>query len=168
MSGVEERMPAIHLKLIDSIRRRHYHHLMRPAIIVALSALVGAGSFSGCALLGFGSRASMNTSPVIPAAEGSVKFGKAPNGNTSIDLTVKHLANPEKLTPPAHNYVVWLRANKDAAAQNIGALTVDKNLTGKLTTVAALHGFELFITAEGSGQVQSPTGQPLLWASHND
>ena len=140
---------------------------MKPVwIIILLSAVVSAGVLSGCAMFG-GEVPRMNASPVIPAAEGHAKFGKAPNGNTSIDLTVKHLADPQKLTPPVNYYVVWLRASKDAAAQNIGALTVDKNLDGKLDTVTALHSFDLFITGEGSDQVQQPMGQPLLWTSHS-
>lgn len=135
---------------------------------VLLAAAIGALSFPGCSMLGGGSGSNMNVSTAIPAAEGTVKFGKARNDNTRIDLTVKHLADPAKLTPPANNYVVWLRPDKDAPAQNIGALIVDKNLTGKLDTVTALRRFDLFITAEGSGQVQEPTGQPLLWTSHSD
>lgn len=110
----------------------------------------------------------MNASAAVPAAEGHAKFGEAPNGNTSISLTVKHLADPQKLTPPASNYVVWLRAGKDAAPQNIGALAVDKNLVGRLKTVTAQRSFDLFVTAEGSGQVQAPAGAPLLWTSRND
>lgn len=131
------------------------------------SIVIGVLLLSGCALLGGGGSA-MNASPAIPAVEGHAKFGRAPNGNTSVDVTVKHLADPEKLTPPANTYVVWLRPNKDAAPQNIGALTVDKKLNGELNTVTALRTFDLFITAEASGQVQAPTGQPLLWTSHND
>lgn len=141
---------------------------MKPASIIVLSAAVGAGFLSGCALLSGDPGPRLNASSVIPAAEGYAKFGSASNGNTSIDLTVKHLADPQKLTPPANNYVVWLRAGKDATAQNIGALTVDKELVGRLTTVTALRTFELFVTAESSGQVQQPTGQPLLWTSHSD
>lgn len=132
-----------------------------------MKILIGVLLLSGCALLG-GGGSKMNASPDIPAVEGHAKFGKAANENTSIDLTVEHLADPQKLTPPANTYVVWLRPNKDAAPQNIGALTVDKKLKGELNTVTALRAFDLFVTAEASGQVQSPTGQPLLWTSHSD
>lgn len=83
------------------------------------SIVIGVLLLSGCALLGGGGSA-MNASPAIPAVEGHAKFGRAPNGNTSVDVTVKHLADPEKLTPPANTYVVWLRPNKDAAPQNHG------------------------------------------------
>jgi len=133
---------------------------------IILAAFVSCAAASGCALFSSGV-SPMSTSPTNPAAQGQVKFKKATNDNTSIDLEVKHLADPQKLTPPAQNYVVWTRANKDAAPQNIGALSVDDDLTGTLKTVTPLHSFELFISAESSGQVQTPTGVPLLWTNYN-
>jgi hypothetical protein len=142
---------------------------MNRTLILALSAALGAGFVSGCASLrsAVGENSPvMNVSPTLPSTEGTVIYGKAPNENTSIALTVKHLPHPKKLTPPANNYVLWLRP-KGAAAQNIGELTVDDNLTGTLNTVTAVKNFDLFITAEANGQVQQPTGPQLLWATHN-
>jgi hypothetical protein len=126
-------------------------------------------AMSGCTMLGIGKKGESRllTSPALPSVEGRVKFSVTKNDNTSIELTVKHLPRPERLTPPASNYVVWLRATKEAPAQSIGALVVDKDLNGKLVTETALHSFDLFITAEDSGQVQQPSGQPLLWMSYS-
>lgn len=134
--------------------------------VAALAALLAA---SGCAMLGFGGRndTSLSTSPTMPAAQGSARFSPTDNDNTSIALKVKHLAHPARLTPPASHYVVWTRANKDASAQNIGALKVDKRLNGHLDTETPLHSFELFITAEASGQVQATSGPSLLWTSYS-
>jgi hypothetical protein len=125
-------------------------------------------AMSGCAMLGIGGGGGsrLSTSPTMPSVEGRAIFSVTVNDNTSIELTVKHLAHPERLTPPASYYVVWIRATKDAPAQSIGALVVDKNLNGKLVTETSLHSFELFITAEASGQVQEPLGQPLLWMNY--
>jgi hypothetical protein len=125
-------------------------------------------AMSGCAMLGIGGKEGirLSTSSTLPAVEGRAKFTVTINDNTSIELTVKHLAHPERLTPPASYYVVWTRATKDAPAQSIGALVVDKNLNGKLVTETSLHSFELFITAETSSQVQEPSGQPLLWMNY--
>ncbi len=36
----------------------------------------------------------------IPAAESTVKVGTNENGNTTFDLTVKHLALPQRVDPP--------------------------------------------------------------------
>lgn len=109
----------------------------------------------------------LSASSALPAAEGTLRCGKAPNDNTAIDLKVKHLANPDRLTPPAAAYVVWTKADKDAAPHNIGALAVDESLTGRLETVTSLRRFELFVTGEATGQAATPSGEPLLWANCN-
>lgn len=101
----------------------------------------------------------------MPAAEGSVRFGSTKNDNTSIVLQVKHLPQPEKLTPPAGSYVVWTKLNKDALPQSIGALKVNSNLAGSLFAETPLKSFELFVTAEASGETQQPLGQPILWTT---
>ena len=132
---------------------------------VAILAMVVA--MSGCALFGKGGGVRLSSSPALPAAEGSVKFSASDNDNTNVVLKVKHLAHPEKLTPPVSEYVVWVRGAKNALPQNIGALKVDKKLTGELDTEVPLHSFELFITGEASGQVQQPSGQQLLWTNYS-
>jgi hypothetical protein len=126
-------------------------------------------AMSGCTMLGIGGGRTirLSSTPTLPAVEGLAKFAATKNDNTRIELTVKHLPHPEKLMPPANNYVVWTRATEYARVQNVGALIVDKNLNGKLVTETALHSFELFITAEDSGQIQEPLGQPLLWINYN-
>lgn len=106
-------------------------------------------------------------SSALPAAEGTLTCAKAANDNTAVDLKVKHLANPDRLTPPAAVYVVWTKADKDAPPQNIGALKVDGDLTGRLETVTALRRFELFVTGEATGQAPAPSGEPLLWGDCN-
>jgi hypothetical protein len=125
-----------------------------------LLAAAAASLAPGCA-----SREELSASPALPAAEGTLKCGRAANDNTAIDLKVKHLASPDRLTPPASVYVVWLKPDKDAAPQNIGALEVDGDLNGRLKTVTALRRFELFVTAEAAGQAPSPSGSPVLWAN---
>jgi hypothetical protein len=129
------------------------------------TAFAVLATMTGCAL--FGSKVDLSSSPSMPAAEGSARFGTTKNDNTSIVLHVKHLAHPEKLTPPASSYVVWTRANKDAAPQSIGALKVDSDLAGSLFAETPLKSFELFVTAEASGEQRQPTGVPLLWTNYS-
>lgn len=109
----------------------------------------------------------LSSSSALPAADGTLLCAKADNDNTAIDLKVKHLANPDRLTPPASVYVVWTKADKNATPQNIGALEVDEDLNGRLETVTSLRRFELFVTGEATGQAQSPSGEPVLWANCN-
>jgi hypothetical protein len=108
----------------------------------------------------------MNVSPDIPAAQGKVKFGKADNGNTSIYLMVKYLADPQKLQPPAANYVAWVSQDQNSPAQNVGALMVNHHRKGTLKTVTPFHTFQFYVTAEANGQVQTPAGTRLLWIEH--
>lgn len=142
---------------------------MRPTLYLA-GALLIAGLLPGCSTLtgggGDGGASRLSVAPAEPSAEGTVTFGKGKNGNTSIDLSVRHLAQPGRLTPPENVYVVWTRRSGNAPPTNIGMLTVDKDLTGTLTTVTPLQSFELFITAEQAGTVDKPSGPPLLWTSH--
>lgn len=130
-----------------------------------ISTVLAAAVMTGCAL--FGGKVSLSTSPTMPAAEGDVRFSVSKNDNTTIVLSVKHLAHPDKLTPPAGSYVVWTKANKDAAAQSIGALKVSSDLSGTLLAETPLHSFDLFVTAEATGETQQPTGPSLLWTSYS-
>src|SRR5438874_2695822 len=120
---------------------------------LSVAALVAATSLSGCAsILGRSSAqqsVAMAPSDGVPAAMGQVDVRKEPNGNTRVDVSVKHLAPPERIAPNATNYVVWMKPIKgDEPPQNAGALTIDKNLKGKLRTVTPLKSFDVFITAE--------------------
>lgn len=127
--------------------------------------LAAAAALTGCAM--FGGKVNMAASPSLPAAEGTARFSETRNGNTSIVLRVKHLPHPDKLTPAAGSYVVWTKASKDATPHSIGALKVDSNLSGSLLAETPLHAFDLFITAEATGDTQQASGQPLLWTSHS-
>lgn len=132
----------------------------RSTTSIFLLAAAAAAFAAGCA-----GTEKLSASSALPAAEGTVRCSKAANDNTAIDLKVKHLANPDRLTPPAAVYVVWTKADKAAEPRNIGALTVDESLTGRLETVTSLRRFELFVTGEATGQAPTPSGEPLLWAN---
>src|SRR4051812_47460671 len=101
-----------------------------------IALLVAASAMAGCSTLGIGGGhgADLQNAASQPAAEGTLQAGAAKNDNTSIDLKVKHLAHPAKLAKPASAYVVWTQRDDKAPPQNIGALQVDKNLTGTLDT----------------------------------
>lgn len=137
-------------------------HITLVTVALALSPIT-AYAFPGL----FNRAVTMNVSSDIPAAQGKVKFSKTDDGNVSVTLKVKYLADPEKLQPPATIYVVWISSDKNSQAQNVGALKVDKDRDGKLKTVTPLHAFRLFVTAETNGQIQAPTGTRLLWAEYN-
>lgn len=106
---------------------------------------------------------SLQPTPLVPAASGSLDVGKDDNGNTTVELKVKHLARPAQLTPPRNAYVVWTQ-RPGAPARNEGQLTVGDDLDGEFRTVTALRNFDVFITAENSPTAQQPSG-PVVFRS---
>ena len=141
---------------------------MRTSHITLVTAALALSPITAYALPSiFQHAVTMNVSPDIPAAQGKVKFHKTDDGNVAVNLSVKYLADPQKLQPPAAIYVVWVSSDKDSPAQNIGALKVDNDREGKLKTVTPLRAFQLFVTAEANGQVQAPAGKKLLWTDFN-
>ncbi len=109
-----------------------------------------------------------NTSSVVPAAEGTIKIEKDNNGNYSVNVTVLHLAEPDKLNPPKRLYLVWL-ATKDHGQKNLGQLTISsglfsKTLKGSLKTVTPYEPVSIYITAEEDAAKSYPGAQVVLTA----
>lgn len=134
--------------------------------VLATAALAGVLSMllSSCSMFSGGTRELRLTgNPDVPAAEGTVKVSTTDNGNTKIDLVVKHLAPPEQVNSGATAYVVWVQNTlRSEYAQNLGALKVDSDLNGSITAVTSLRSFDLYVTAEPSPSSTSPTGKALL------
>ena len=123
----------------------------------------GLGALAtGCA--GPSPEVRMVSSPDIPAAQGTVRATAGENGNTRLSVFVRHLAPPEKVRAGATTYVVWVEP-PGGEPQNMGALKVDEDLRGSLTTVTPLKSFGVFITVEKSATAQEPSDQNLLSAS---
>ncbi|MBK8724938.1 MAG: hypothetical protein IPL96_02490 [Holophagaceae bacterium] len=97
----------------------------------------------------------------VPASQGTVKATQGDNGNTKLSIHVKHLAPPSKISPDATVYVVWLQP-RNGERQNIGALALDSNLEGSLTTVTPHRRFLVTVTPEAGGQVSQPTHEPVF------
>ena len=53
-------------------------------------------------------------SPAVPAAKAEAKIKQDKNGNAQVQLSVRHLAPPERLHPPQKVYVVWVPMIYDA------------------------------------------------------
>jgi hypothetical protein len=119
----------------------------------------------GLALVGCGpTPIKLANSPLTPAASGQITTEESGNGNLRLKIEVKHLAPPEKVDPGARIYVVWVE-KAGAPPQNVGALEVDADLTGRLDTVTPFHHFNLMITAEEGPATMSPGGPRVLAAS---
>src|SRR5688572_7070939 len=92
------------------------------AISTASIALFSFVFFISCA-----SKIQFANSTVVPTAEGSVKVKKDGNNNYSIDINIKHLANPNKLVPSKSLYVVWAET-KENGTKNLGRLNTSSSL----------------------------------------
>jgi hypothetical protein len=112
---------------------------------------------------GGGRKTKMIAGDKTPAAHGTVTVKTGSNGNARVTVNVKDLAQPDALTPPEHTYVVWVQP-PGKSPRNIGALQVDKNLTGQLSTDTPFHAFKIFITAENYPQITAPQGPRVLSA----
>jgi hypothetical protein len=99
-----------------------------------------------------------------PAAEGKVITDNDRNGNTGVEVQVKHMATPQSLTPPRQTYLVWVQPRgKDP--ELLGALRVNENLEGSLRAATPYKDFEILITAEDSTKPESPSSAVILKGS---
>ena len=126
--------------------------------LLGLSSVIMMIAWMGCS-----SPTRLASSHDVPAAKGTVKTEVSENGNTRVDLEVKHLANPRNISAQANTFVVWAAPRTGESPQNLGALRVDENLRGTIETTTPLRNFQLFVTAESSPNVDSPSGDKLLW-----
>jgi hypothetical protein len=98
----------------------------------------------------------MVTSADNTSGEGTVRTKAEDNGNTNVEVRVKHLSSPSKVAADASVYVVWIQA-RNAEIQNVGALQVDEDLVGKLNTTTPHRAFTLTVTPEPSARMAAPT-----------
>jgi hypothetical protein len=127
--------------------------MMKTALL--LSVLMAIWPFSS------GQTFVLAPSSSVPAASGTVKVSQGDNGNTKLEVKVKHLALPSRLTPPAAAYLVWIQP-RGQAAHKLGAIQLDDSLNGDLTAVTTVQTGDLLITAEQSVNVEAPTSAPVL------
>ncbi len=105
------------------------------------------------------------TSTVVPTADGSVKMNRDNNNNYSININIKHLAQPNRLVPAKTTYVVW--AETANGTRNIGRLNsssglFSSTLKSSLKTVSPDKPTMIFITAENDANIQYPGSQVVM------
>lgn len=122
--------------------------------------------FTACLMSSCATKYAFNTSSVVPAAEGSVKVKKDKNNNYNIELDVKRLADPKRLSPAKDTYVVWMETEQNGR-KNIGQLKTSSGLfsgtlKSSIKTVSPFKPISFFITAEDNADIQYPAGQEVL------
>jgi hypothetical protein len=131
-----------------------------PIAVCAAFFMMAILLLSSCA-----NKMSFGVSSVVPAARGSVKIKTDKNKNYAIEVNVTHLAEPSRLTPPSHAYVVWMETNE--GIKNIGQLRTSSGLLSRtmkanLKTVTTFKPDNFFITAEENGSVTMPGFRVIL------
>src|SRR5260221_13589774 len=84
-----------------------------------------------------------------PAAEGKIITDNDRNGNTGIEIHVKHMATPQSLTPTRQSYLVCVQPRgKDP--ELLVALRVNSDVEYSLKAATTYKNSQDFITAEDS------------------
>ena len=105
-------------------------------------------------------------SSVVPAASGDVKVKKDKNNNYGITVSVRNLAEPQKLSPSRDVYIVWMQADRDLV-KKLGQISVNsgmfnKTLSGELKATETTKPDRVFITAENDAQTMNPSTEVIL------
>ncbi len=103
----------------------------------------------------------MTAASIVPGAKGEVEVDNDKNGNTRVKMHISFLADPQKLTPPATGYVIWL-TQSGGTPENEGQLKVDKKMHGSFETVTPAKNFDMLITAEQDTAVKTPSSTEVL------
>jgi hypothetical protein len=98
---------------------------------------------------------------VAPAAEGKVSTDNDRNGNTGVEVQVKHMATPQSLTPAKQAYLVWVQP-RGKEPELLGALRVNEHLEGSLKAATPHKEFEIFVTAEDNLKPEMPSSVVIL------
>lgn len=98
----------------------------------------------------------------VPAAQGRVDTNLDQNGNTNLNIHVKHLAEPTAIAPGANAYVVWVQPSGSNTYQNVGTLKVNQNLEGTYKTNVPYRNFRMIITPESNTMSQAPSGVTVM------
>lgn len=104
----------------------------------------------------------LTNTATVPAAQGRVNTRVDANGNTNLQISVKHLANPSSIQPGANGYVVWIQPIGQDHFHNVGTLRVNRNLEGNYQTNVPYKNFRLLITPESNTMAQRPTGVTVM------
>ena len=119
--------------------------------------------FAGHRRLGQG-RPAHQYGSLLPPLEGKIITDNDRNGNTGVDIQVKHMATPQSLTPAKQTYLVWVQPRgKDP--ELLGALRVNENLEGSLKAATTYKTFDVLITAEDNMKPETPSSMVILKGS---
>jgi hypothetical protein len=127
---------------------------MKKSILI-LAVMVAVG-LAGCA-----KTTGIDISSTVPAAEAELTTSQDDNGNTVVDLKVKHLAPPQNLQPARSMYIAWVKTS-DGNYYNAGRLKLNDNLEGEARIVTPYPLFRVIVSAEDDPLAAGPSYQRVL------
>jgi len=141
------------------VKKNASHEFLR---VLSLSAVL-AVTFGDVGMLHVGHRhengeSRLSTSPALPSVEGTAKFSVTANDNTAIELTVKHLPRPERLSPPQQLCRLGAR-HQGRARSGVGhgpstRTSTAKSSRNRASTASISHH------RRGFGPSPQPSGRP--------
>jgi len=112
-------------------------------------------------IVAWGREDRLTNTGATPAAMGKVITSNDRNGNTEVEVQVKHMAAPQSLTPAKTTYLVWVQPRgKDP--ELLGALRVNEDLEGSLKATTPYKDFDIVITAEDNMKPDIPGSMVIL------
>jgi hypothetical protein len=96
-----------------------------------------------------------------PAAEGYVKIKSDRNNNNVIKISIKNMAEIERLNPAMQTYVVWMVTDSETT-QNIGRINSSNRLNVSFKAVSSFQPIKIFITTEEDKNAQEPSWNIIL------
>lgn len=106
----------------------------------------------------------LTSTGMTPAAQGKVITSNDRNGNTEVEVQVKHVASPHSLTPARQGYVVWVQP-RGMQPQMLGTLRINEDLEGSLKATTTYKDFDVLITAEDNLKPEAPSEAVILKGS---
>lgn len=132
---------------------------------------VGIGSALGCGILasalGCSGAQSYEPRSSSIASDSDAKIvanASKAEGQTRLDVTIEHLAPPDRIADRGARYVVWYRHDESSHWKRVGTLDYDAgNRRGQLaqTTIPEL-AFDLEVTDESSNAPDDPSSAMIL------
>ncbi len=132
------------------------------ALVVSGGVTVSSGGCSHMPGRGSDQAWAMKNATQVPAASGSVRVADTDGANTTLELSVEHLAKASEAFPGKQTYVVWIQSDAGGSPENEGELALDGDLKGKLRARTAFRQFHVFVTAESQANVVSPSEDRVL------
>lgn len=128
----------------------------KSALLIAITFLLATAAWSR--------EDKLTNTGLDPGAQGTVVTSTDRNGNTEVEVKVKHLAPAQKLVPPRQAYLVWVQP-RGAQPELLGALKVNEGLEGSLKATTTRKDFDVLVTAEDSMNPQVPSTNAVLRGS---